>query len=689
MTLDEFRKEFIESVHATAAAEENFAWSAFVDVASNILAEAGEIADFEPCHYRGVGSRKRALWVDGYAFDDLDGSVRLLVADLPEHQTMETLTQTEAKEILGRARAFTEDALIGKLHVGFENSSEEYALAKALYDRKNAIARYRLYLISDRVLSARVRDWPEEKIGEVPVEFHVWDIARLHRVADSKTGRDELEIDFKEYHDGGVPCLAASVESGQYKAYLCVLPGHVLAKLYDKYGSRLLEGNVRSYLSLRVKINKGIRATILGEPEMFFAYNNGIAATASEAEVRDGPGGLKLFRAKDLQIVNGGQTTASLANTVWKDKASLDGVFVQMKLSVIPPEQAGDVIPNIAKYANSQNRVSEADFFSNHEFHRRIEQISRRIWAPAVGGAQHETHWFYERARGQFSNEQAKMSKSDRSKFLMLNPREQVITKTDLAKVENAWRCLPHEVSLGAQKNFIIFAEWVGKQWDKENAEFNEEYFRRAVVSAILFRGVEKVVSNQSWYQGGYPRKNIVAYTVAKLSSMIQSLGTRELNYAGVWSKQMLSPALEQQCATIASSIYEVIVHPPEGFQNVTEWCKKERCWQNVLEVKIDLLRDCIAELSDRRSDRSAQEEARTQQDVDNRIGSQIKVVELGKRYWVELAAWARARRLVTDEEDKFLSIAVRMPVTIPTEWQSEKLLKLKKRVEDEGFRSR
>jgi hypothetical protein len=687
MTLEEFRKEFIENVHAVAAADENFTWCAFVDVASRNLADAGEIADFESCHYRGVGSRNRALWMDGFAFDDVDGSVRLLVADWRGGPTMDTLTQTEAKEILGRGRAFTEDALSGRLHEALENSTEEYALAKSLFNRRDEITRYRIYLVSDRILSARARDWPESAIGEVPVEFHVWDIARLHRVMESKTGRDDLEIDFTKYQPGGLHCLAASVESDQYKAYLCVIPGGVLAKLYDEYGSRLLEGNVRSYLSLKVKINKGIRRTILVEPGMFFAYNNGIATTATNAEVKELSSGLKLIRVKDLQIVNGGQTTATLSTTARRDKAMLDGVFVQMKLSVIPPDRAGAVIPDIARYANSQNKVSEADFFSNHEFHQRIEQISRRIWAPPVGGAQHETHWFYERARGQFANEQATMSRGERTRFLIQNPREQVITKTDLAKVENVFRCLPHIVSMGAQKNFIYFAGWISECWDKDNTVFNEEYFRRAVVKTILFRSVEKLVPEQSWYQGGY-RAQLVAYTNAKLSSMIQCAGTRELNYAAIWSRLAISPALHQQLKAIATAIFEPITNPPVGFHDVGEWCKKEQCWKRVLDLPIDLHGELIAELTGRNSDRRSRAEARTQQDLDNSIGAQIKVVELGKGYWLQLAAWARARRLVTDEQDKLLSLVCQLPKKIPTDWHSEKLLQLKLKMEEEGFPS-
>jgi len=686
MTLEEFRKDFLANVHASASAGENFTWSSFVEKACQILAEAGELTDFDSCHYRGVGSRKRALWMDGYSFDDMDASARLLVADWHGEPELNTMTQSAAKEVLGRVRAFIEEAYTGRLHEALENSTPEYALAKTLFERKEAIARYRIYLVSDRALSTRVRDWPEGTIGKVPVEFKVWDIARFHNISESRTGREDLQIDFSEYAPGGIPCLAASIDSGEYKAYLCVVSGEIIAKLYDKYGSRLLEGNVRSFLSLKGKINKGIRKTIMDKPEMFFAYNNGIAATAAEVEIKDGSGGLKLHRAKDFQIVNGGQTTASLANTLWRDKAPLDGVFVQMKLSVIPAEKAGDVIPRIAKYANSQNKVSEADFFSNHEFHQRLEEKSRRILAPAVGGAQHDTHWFYERTRGQFSNEQTRMGKGDRSKFLLLNPRDQVVTKTDLAKVENAWRCLPHIVSLGAQKNFMFFAEWIQERWEKDNAEFNDEYFRRAVVNTILFREVERLVSKQSWYQGGY-RANIVAYTVAKLSSMIHALqGDRELNYAGIWARQALPPCFEPQAAAIASSVFEVIVNPPEGFQNVTEWCKKEACWKLVVELRKSLNHNFISELCDRTTDRRSREDARSQQNEDNRIGSQIKVVDLGKDYWAKLANWARARRLITEDQDRLLSIAMQMPRKIPEEWQSEKLLLLKSRMEDEGF---
>jgi hypothetical protein len=402
MTLDEFRDELVQSVRARAVADANFELSAFLDVAVDTLVDAGEIADFEPCHFRGTGQRKRSLAVDGYAIDGADDSFRFVVADWTGHEELRTLTQSDAKSLLGRVRAFVEEARSGNLTEHVDIATEVYGLARAIQQARNSVSRYRIYLVTDARLSERVKDWPEGEIDGAPVEFHIWDVGRMHRVAESATGRDELEVDFTKHHRGGIPCLAAGVESDDYRAFLCVMPGQVLGDLYNEYGSRLLEGNVRSFLSAKGKVNKGIRKTLLEEPRMFFAYNNGIAATATEAVVKQATGGLRLVSTTDLQIVNGGQTTASLAAAI--AESSIEGVFVQMKLAVVPADRSGEVIPRIAKYANSQNKVSEADFFSNHEFHRRMEQLSRGERAPAVGGAQYETRWFYERARSLLKN---------------------------------------------------------------------------------------------------------------------------------------------------------------------------------------------------------------------------------------------------------------------------------------------
>lgn len=686
MKLEDFRTDFLETSRALAATEGDFEEASFVAEASRRLVEAEELDDFEPCHFVGTGSKQRKTRVDGYCFDEVDGSFSLIVANYEGSEAVSTLTQTDATRYFNMLRAFLEDALSGKLQKTLEESSPGYSLACELYMRREAISRFRAFLLTDSTLSTRVKDWPEDTIVGRPVEFHIWDMIRFHRVFESAMGRDELEVDFTEFADTGLPCLEAGQVEGGYKAYLCVIPANVLVNIYERFGSRLLEGNVRSFLSTRPKVNKNIRLSILKEPEMFFAYNNGIAATATDVQVERGLHGRRLLHATYLQIVNGGQTTASLALARRKDSADLREIFVPMKLSVVTPAAAEEVIPRISYCANSQNKVSDADFFSNHPFHIRIEEISRRLWAPATGGAQYQTHWFYERARGQYLNEQVKLTPTEKKKFLYQNPRDQVITKTDLAKYENAWRGLPHTVSLGAQKNFTAFAAWVGEQWKQSDVDFNDEFFRNAVAKAILFRHTERLVTCQSWYQNGY-RANIVAYTIGLLTWLIKSQTPgKELDLKGIWTTQGVSANLDNQLTLIAKAAFDVIVSPGHGFQNVTEWCKKEICWQRVRESDVQINRALIRELVGQDETRAAKKSARTEQQMNSGIEAQTSVVNLGAAYWSKLGEWGRQKKLLSANDEKLLKVATKIPKTIPTDWQSVLLLAIMQRMEEEGF---
>jgi hypothetical protein len=520
----------------------------------------------------------------------------------------------------------------------------------------------------------------------VPVEFHVWDIARFHRLHESRSGRDDLAIDLSALVDGGLPCIEAGTDSDDYAAYLCVVPGRVLAEMYEEYGSRLLEANVRSFLTIKGRVNKGIRNTILHDASSFFAYNNGIAATASKVTIEDGDHGLRLVNATDLQIVNGGQTTASIASAHLNDHASLDHVFVPMKLSVIAPEKSGEMIPWISRFANSQNRVNDADFFANHDYHRRLQEISRRLWAPARPGTQHETHWFYERARASYMNETAVLSPAKKRRFMEINPRNQVITKTELAKSENAWAERPNVVSKGAQKNFLDFADRTTKEWDADPDRFNEHYFRSVVCRVILFRKTEEIVSAQPWFGGGY-RPNVVAYTLARLARLIEDDGAkRRLDVDAIWLRQGTTPAIDAQLTLIAKAMNDVITWAERRVQNITEWAKQSDCWERARTSPVELLPELAAELCESERVVTAARAAKTLQHLDSGIGAQAQVVELGSAYWTGAWTWAQQHRLIGPDEDRLMRQAAGFGHGLPTDWQSVKLLDLKKRLELEGL---
>ncbi len=418
---------------------------------------------------------------------------------------------------------------------------------------------------------------------------------------------------------------------------------------------------------------------------MFFAYNNGISATAAEVRTSDVGNGIpEIVFARDLQIVNGGQTTASIFWAQRSHGASLDHVFVQMKLNVVPLEQAALVIPKIAEYANSQNKISAADFFSNHPFHMRMEEVSRRVLAPAVGGSQYMTHWFYERARGQFLNAQAGLTSAAKKQFLLQNPRSQLITKTDLAKFENSFGLLPYVVSQGAQKNFSRFAKIVADAWEARQEQFNEEWFRNAGAKAIIFRATERLVSEQPWYDGGY-RANIVTYTVALLEHTVRKSG-KVLNFNDVWQKQALPRPLAGALTQLSKVVSDILTQPPEGRRNVSEWAKLEGCWLKVQDLEVNLPADLQRSLIEKGEWRQKQKDGEQVQALDNGIAAQSEVARLGGPYWAALLEWGNKNSLLSDTDAGVLRTAAAIPRRLPSEKQSLRLMEVRRKALAEGF---
>jgi hypothetical protein len=681
---EDFRRELLARTKVRASADRNLGYAAFVELCGELLEEAEELSDFTPCFYRLPKAGSRKLSVDGYAFDDADQSARIVVADYSGVDEPGNLTGVEARKLFAELQAFIEESLAGTVIEMTEESSPEHGLARDLRARAAEISRYRLYLVSDRPLSTRIKDWPEGSIGGSPVEFHIWDLSRFHRAHLSRSGRDELVIDFGSLPAGGLPCLPASMNSDAYEGYLCVIPGAALADIYETHGSRLLEGNVRAFLSTTGKVNKGIQQTLQREPGMFFAYNNGIAATASSVQILDTVEGKRVVSATDFQIVNGGQTTASMSYARRKADVDLSGVLVQMKLSVVDEERAGTFIPLISRFSNSQNKVSDADFFANHEFHRRIEKISRRLRAPARKGAQVESFWFYERARGQYAVELGRLSAGERKRFETEAPREQIITKTDLAKFENSWRQLPHEVSRGAQKNFIRFAEHITTEWERDPEVFHDEYFRQLVAKALMFRTLERIVPKEDWYDGGY-RANIVTFSLAKLAHMIESRADAcKFNFQQVWRAQELSPALIEQLRLIAKAAYAMITHPEAGIQNVTEWCKKELAWQRMKAAPIPFLAELEPELVASEDAVASRRSAKAEARIDAGVDALQEVMAFGTDNWTKLRQRAGETRATTPGEDGLLRVASN-PRWVPTDRQAKDLVRLLQRLRAEG----
>ena len=689
MELSEFREGILDDVHFNASLNGTSPREEFLVLYARALVDAEEFEDFEQLAYEGVGSRNRKIQIDGYYYSELDNCLYIIICPFVDSVDVQSLTATEAENQFKKARAFIEESRSGFIQKYAEESSPGYGLAIDVQKRFSKVPKIKFYILTDMVMSNRIREIQSTQIGGSVAEYHIWDISRLQSLQESKTGKEEIVIDLKAFSEHGIPCLEAG-SNDEYTAYLCNIPGAILADLYNRYGGRLLEGNVRSFLSAKGKINREIRNTILNNPEMFFAYNNGIAATAYAVQVEYGEMCPYITEITSLQIVNGGQTTASLASAAINDKNKvngLKGIYVPMKLSVVTPEKAMELIPNIAKYANKQNKVSDADFFSNHAFHIRIEDFSRRVLAPAFMGNQFGTHWYYERARGQYKQEQARMAKPQRDKFLIQNPKAQMFTKTDLAKFFNIYRQLPHQVSAGAQKNFIRFAEWASEAWEKDETEFNEVFFRKIVCLNILFKKTDYIVKHATWYEMGY-KAQVVTYTLSYLFFAIEKVSADvTLDFRSIWNNQDISHALELQIEQIAEVMYSHLVSPNRDVENVTEWAKREACWKKAKQIEIPLSNEFTAELALKSEEQEDNRAAGKDIKLQNSASQMIQVAEIGVDAWKRLLEWGIAKHIFTPQDISFIRVAISMEKgKFPSEKQCARIMQVLDKARKEGF---
>src|SRR5271165_5414939 len=553
LTIEAYAQDLIADICATAP-------DTFTRRALDDLEQAGVTENTFTAYYRAHG-----IEVSGYGSNESLGSLDLYISSFSQYPPERKMPRAEAETLLRRATTFIQRCREGLRH-DVEESSDVYDMCLAVEKTLPEAPRIRLFLLTNSITT--ITTLPDSSLDGLPVSYEIWDLARFHRMATSGTLSEPIIVEFEE----PLPCLATPETDRDFSVFLTILPGSTLSALYGQYGTRLLELNVRSFLQAKGAVNRGIRDTILTDPERFLAYNNGITATASKVDFAPLPGGGQAIRrVHDLQIVNGGQTTASIHYAHVRDKTDVTGVYVQMKLTVVAAERLQEIVPEISRYSNTQNKVTLVDFSSNHPFHVEVEKITRSLWAPAADGSGQDTRWFYERARGQYADALARERTPARQRaFKTLHPLRQKFTKADAAKFEHSWEQFPHIVSRGAEKNFREFMIRLG---DKAPA-VDAAYCRRLIAKAILFRATEKIVSAHEF--GGY-RANIVTYTIARLA---HETGQR-LDLDRIWREQRIGLALTMAIDDLCGPVHAVITHPVR-VANVTEWAKRPECWSRV-----------------------------------------------------------------------------------------------------------
>ena len=721
MNVEEYRSVLHEDIALAANANMSNEEDEFLSYVTNILIAGEEFDDFVECYYEGVTRRKANMRIDGYALDETDGSCCIFIADYHGPFEDDAIRTEDINSFFRRIRFFVEEATRYEMYHELEESTEVYEFSRSLYYDTNRITKYRFYLLTDAYNKQRKKNIKDTEVAGKTVELNVWDISRIFDLVNSKTQKESVEILLSDYNYDGIPCVKAVEYENviadievppkydgdtdendlpenivTYTSYLAVVPGEILNELYLEYGSRLLEGNVRSFLSVRGKVNKSIQNTIKNYPEMFFAYNNGIAATASEIDTVMSSQGMKITRIKDLQIVNGGQTTASIANTLLTarkdDKIDISRLFVPMKISVLAHSMSERIIPKISEYSNSQNKVDASDFFSNHPFHIRIEDYSRKTPAPAIDGNQFQQYWYYERTRGQYNQGKMKFKpkSSQMKQYETRYPESQVIKLVDLAKYMEIYNGAPDIVSKGKQAIVKKFAEEIKKQWAKSDVDFNVYYFKRVVALAIIFKSTDNIIKKSDWYKAKHSYKaNVIAYSMSILFHHIRtSAKGYELDFIRIWNQQKISKDLANQIEILCDEVYEYITREDRLTENVTQWCKQVRCWELAQEQQWTFIPTLKESLVSKETIKGEEKVAKENRKVANEVDVLKFIISAGPEYWENVLEWSSTRRLLSDMERSILRMIININITgrVPSVKQAKVIMRARERLIAEGM---
>ncbi|MEW9053956.1 MAG: AIPR family protein [Neobacillus sp.] len=528
--------------------------------------------------------------VNAYSFDEENNVLDLFVVDYNFEQTEEALlsiSMTGVTEIANKAKRFITNAQT--LIQTIDPSLQSYDLVKLITESSEEINEVNIFVVTN---SYYLSNKPVEMTipGYETVNVQVWDLDRVQQLILTEQGIQTDYINFeRDYGVNLEMMLVPDPVSGvkDFDCYVGYISAELLAKAYDEWGQKLVERNVRSFLQARGGTNKGIRDTLKDpfQRKMFVAYNNGISTVARSGDIEKVDGKENLCRIKGLsgwQIVNGGQTTASI-HQAYKDGIPLKDVFVQAKLTILQANEfvmkdqhllEDEMVARISQYANTQNKINKSDLLANTRFMSDLEKFSRNIWIPVYDGRRPESKWYFERARGQYMVDINRRKRGkEQTEFKKQYPKDKVLTKVDIAKHFVSWEGFPHISSKGGEEAFKKFMDLNKNFWksDKDQAKMTLSVYQKLIARSIINKRVQEIVDEMKLR--GY-KANVIYYTVA----MLNHLYKERIDLVEVWEKQSLSDKWDEVIRVMADKAL-IFLRDSAGERNVTQWAKQEACW--------------------------------------------------------------------------------------------------------------
>lgn len=660
MTLEEYFAEFKNEIEVYGVENGVHLTDLLLEKVLPFLDEQGVIDGLEPYVFYNPKYGR----IDGLSYVEDRAEIVLLIADYHSSNEITVLGTQDLLRIQKQAENFFLQSLDLNFIRGLDETSLGYAAASTIYKHRKEIDRVRIVIVSNRRLSRSIKNTKDSIIQEAEVIVDVWDINRIYQNELSQGKSEDLFFDFEEM---GYVVKALEVNNTEkLKSYLCVVPGALIADLYEEHGARLIEANVRSFLQFKGNVNKGIRNTIRYQPELFFSYNNGLTATAREIECnRYG----EITSVRNLQIVNGGQTTASLFATrkafaTKEDKDSfLDGIYVQMKLNVLDDEEGADkLISDISRFANTQNKINDSDFASNHPFHRAFEESSRRILAPAKPNAL-ETKWFYERARGSYLNAQSRLTLAQKKTFLTIHPKSQLIAKTDLAKTYLIFNEEPHNAIKGAEIAFREFTKLIDQQWQTMDGTLDDLFYKDMIAKHIAYQACKNVVYDNNDFMGN-TKATITAYTLSVLVSLLKK-HNKIFDFSRIWRAQTVPVGTDFLFERISLIVNDLINKKSQAANMaVLSFAKSKNCFEAIMaeiqRLDISLDGDELSLFISPNERRTEVKEAKQQRKLDKSINTLTLLTDYSVASWRTYLSEVRANRVLTENELSLLEIIPR-----------------------------
>ena len=594
-----FRTDFIREVNDMAEENKSLPTVTFINkIQLRFADQLGMPTNLDHCYIdRPRQGKFKRMRLDAGSYDPTTMEANLFLADFNEDE-MVTLGKEDVLDKVRSLVNFYVNACNGFYPP--QASGPEADLANKLKRNRSSLNRLRLFILTTDKLSDRIKEINLPPVAvegnDLKIKLEVVDIERIY---NNLEGPEEFTIDTDAFGYPPIPCVKANISTDAYETYLAIVPGGFLATIYKEYGGKLLKANVRSFLNMTGSVNKGIRDTIKNEPQRFFAYNNGIATTAKDVEFVNTDRGLAMKSFTGLQIINGGQTTASLALVSVKDRdVDLSNIFVQMKLTIANGDDKV-FIRNIAKFANSQTKVTTTDLNSSHEYYVTLESLSRSTYAPVAPGAIKPTKWFFERTKKQYEQPMFQMTKAAKKQYEALYPKKQKINVQELARYIQLYELRPYDVAWGGELNARRFHERIEAKWDEDNSFCDEGYFKRIVALAILYAKIKKLVSDATWYQDKKGNlAQIVAYTFSKLVHSVKEAGFN-IDLMAVWGAQEMPACFDQDILGVAKLVFDDFYDPNAAHTDVREYCKREECWKKISAIPYELSDEIMEGLKD------------------------------------------------------------------------------------------